>query len=58
MDELLDALAPFAKAFENVEGCYTNAYPENQEMYDRNIITPTVKMGDFRKAFEIYKKCI
>ena len=48
-----EALKPFAEAY-NPKIYTTSDDPEYQAITDRNEITPSMTMGDFRRAHEIY----
>ncbi len=58
VEQLLDALAPFANAFDRIKDHNLFKDEEIQKCYDVNTITPNVNMGNFRKAWITYKKCI
>jgi hypothetical protein len=53
---MLEALEPFAKAYAALEAINTAPHDEKlQAFLDSNTVIPPATMGDFRRAFEIFK---
>lgn len=55
---LLEALTPFAKAFDTILIHNISDDETLQKYFDANVITPQMTMGDFRQAWLKYNKCI
>ena len=58
LQTIVMCVKPFADAFEEL--ClqsYKQSDEDMIEFLDRNIITPTMTVGDFRRLYEAYKEC-